>query len=190
MPSAFFEIFRLLLQTVVSILVAACLLRAYMNYIQMNMNASRGNPLGKFILSATHWIVLPIRKIIPMVGRLDSASIVSAYLLALAELLLLSLASQWALPSALVLLAALASLVHITLSLLTVLLIIYAIASWIQPGSAQMQFLHRLLQPLLYPIQKTLPTLGGIDFSPLVLLLVLQIIKILMGSFLTPFLMR
>lgn len=183
MSSAIIEIFHLIIQTTASVLVGACILRAYMIYIQLNMSASSGNPIGRFVLSATNWIVLPLRKAIPIVGRFDFSSVLAAYLFCLSELILFSLLVRFSVPSPLLLLSAVWTLMNITISLLTVLLIVHAVSSWVQANSLQAQFLNRLLSPLLRPFQKIIPLVGGIDFSPLFLLLSLQILKIIIGAF-------
>lgn len=183
MSSALIEIFHLIIQTTASVLVGACVLRAYMIYIQLNMSSSSGNPIGKFVLTATNWIVLPLRKVIPIMGKFDLPSVLAAYLLCLIELILFSLLIRFSVPSPLLIINAVWTLFNIVLSLLTVLLIVHAVSSWVQANSPQAQFLNRLLNPLLRPFQKIIPLMGGVDFSPLLLLLFLQILKILIGVF-------
>jgi YggT family protein len=63
------------------------------------------------------------------------------------------------------------------ISLLTALLIIQAVLSWIQPSSPAQYVLHQLTDPMLKPIRRVLPLVGGIDLSPLVLLLLLQVLS-------------
>lgn len=182
MSNAFIEIFHLIIQSATSLLVAACILRAYMIFIQLNMRSSSGNPIGQFVLNLTNWIVLPLRKIFPVVGKLDTSSILAAYLFCVAELILFSLIIRFNLPNQLLLLVALGELLKITFSVLTILLLIYTITSWLSANSANIHFLDRLLSPLLNPIRKFLPLIGGIDFSPMVLFLLIQIVKILINA--------
>ena len=67
--------------------------------------------------------------------------------------------------------------VSLIISLLTALLIIQAVLSWIQPSSPVQYILHQLTDPMLQPIRRALPLVGGIDLSPLVALLLLQVLS-------------
>src|ERR1035437_10712236 len=81
----FYQIISLLLEVATGILAGACLLRLYMQYLRISMSARSGNPLGRFVFALTDWIVLPLRRVLPAIGALDTASLVAAYLLQLAE---------------------------------------------------------------------------------------------------------
>ncbi len=70
---------------------------------------------------------------------------------------------------------ALKMLIRVTLQTLFILVLGYAIVSWVQPGSPAYILLGRLTEPLLTPLRRVIPTLGGVDLSALVLLVVLQI---------------
>jgi YggT family protein len=69
------------------------------------------------------------------------------------------------------------------ITLLTVMLIIQAVLSWIQPQSHVQYFLHQLSDPLLRPIRNFMPLIGGIDVSPLVALLILQVLSMVIHSY-------
>ncbi len=81
-----------------------------------------------------------------------------------------------------VLLASLLGLMHWLVSGLSAIVMLYAILSWVQPNSGSMQLLTRLVEPWLAPIRRTLPQPGGIDLSPLVLLVALQIAGMLLAG--------
>jgi len=177
-----YQIFTLLLEVVVGLLSGACLLRLYMQYLRIPMSARSGNPLGRFVFALTDWIVLPLRKVIPSVGALDTASLVAAFLLQLAEFALL-----WVLAGAAgglfaVPILALFGLLRMTVSAMTGAVIVYAILSWVQTNSVIADVLERLVSPLLVPIRRVLPLIGGVDLSPLALLVILQILAIVLGN--------
>ena len=137
--------------------------------------------MGPFIFALTDWLVLPLRKVARPVGRWDSASLVGAYLLELFLFGLLWLlggahgSPVWLLP------AALLGLARLALSCASGLVIVYAVLSWVQQGQSPLGGLvSRLVEPWLVPIRRVLPLLGGIDLSPLVLLLVLQVFGIVL----------
>jgi len=176
------QIANLLLQVTVSIVAGACLLRCYFQWLAFNLGSGQGNSIGAYLLPLTNWIVLPLRRVIPSMGRFDVASLLAAYLLVLAKIIVLSLivgitpfTISW-------LIFALFDLLDLTLSGLVGLVLASVILSWVGAGS-QIQYLVSLLvEPLLAPIRRALPSLGAIDLSPLVLLLGLQILQIVLNN--------
>ncbi|MBK1683516.1 YggT family protein [Rhodoferax fermentans] len=177
-----YQIFTLLLEVVVGLLSGACLLRLYMQYLRIPMSARSGNPLGRFVFALTDWIVLPLRKVVPSVGALDTASLVAAFLLQLAEFGLLWLLAGAAGGLFAVPILALFGLLRMTVSAMTGAVIVYAVLSWVQTNSVIADVLERLVSPLLVPIRRVLPLIGGVDLSPLALLVILQIVAIVLGN--------
>ncbi|NBX22493.1 MAG: YggT family protein [Betaproteobacteria bacterium] len=165
-----------------SLLTTTALLRLYMQHQRIPLSARSGNPLGRFIFALTDWIVLPLRRVIPALGRWDMASLTAAFLIQLAHFAVLwSLNGFGVTPLSIVVLALL-GLVRLSLSGLTAMVLVYAVLSWVQTQSFLSELLDRLVTPLLAPIRKVLPLVGGVDLSPLVLLVVLQIFTIVLGD--------
>lgn len=178
----FYQITSLLLEVVAGLLAGTCLLRLYMQYQRIPMSARSGNPLGKFIFALTDWLVLPLRRVIPAVGRWDMASLVGAFLIQLAQFLILWAILGMGTSLVSVVVMAAFGLVRMAISGMTGLVIIYAVLSWVQTQSAAADLLERLVMPVLIPIRRLLPLVGGIDLSPLVLLVLLQVSAIVLGS--------
>ncbi len=177
-----YQIISLLLEVVVGIVGGACLLRLYMQFLRIPMSARSGNPLGRFVFALTDWLVLPLRRVLPSLGALDTASLVAAFLLQLAKFAILWLMAG-AGGSLLVLpVFAVFGLFSMAIFGLTVAVIVYAVLSWVSTSSVVSDVMARLVEPLLRPIRRILPLVGGIDLSPLVLLLVLQIAAIVLGG--------
>jgi YggT family protein len=176
-----YQIVSLLLEVVVGILSGACLLRLYMQYQRIPMSARSGNPLGRFVFALTDWIVLPLRRVLPSIGGLDTASLMAAFLLQLGEFGLLWLLAGASGGLFAVPILAVFGLLRMSISALTGAVIVYAILSWIPTQSVIADVIERLVAPLLTPIRRVLPLIGGIDLSPLVLLLILQIAAIVLG---------
>ena len=177
-----YQIFSLLLEVVAGLVSGACLLRLYMQALRVPMSARSGNPLGRFVFALTDWIVLPLRRVLPALGVLDSASLVAALLLQLAKFALLWLLAGaggglFVLP-----VLALFGLLSMAISGMTVVVIVYAVLSWLSTPSVLSEVMARLVEPLLRPIRRVVPLVGGIDLSPLVLLLALQVAAIVLGS--------
>jgi YggT family protein len=126
--------------------------------------------------------VIPLRKLIPSIGRFDVASFLAAYLLVAAKTAILLLLSGAALTNISWLLLALIDLVDLILSGLVGLVFASVILSWLS-ASSQIQYLVSLLvEPLLAPIRKAMPNFGVLDLSPLLLLLILQVLQIVVSN--------
>ncbi len=177
-----YQIVSLLLEVVVGFLSGACLLRLYMQYQRIPMSARSGNPLGRFVFAMTDWIVLPLRRVLPAIGALDTASLVAAYLLQLTEFGLLWLLAGAAGGLFAVPILAGFGLLRMAIAGMTGAVIVYAVLSWVQTRSVMADVIERLVAPLLAPIRRVLPLIGGIDLSPLALLVLLQIAAIVLGS--------
>lgn len=185
------RILAFLLETFFFVLIGAALLRAWMNGCRVNM---RSQP-GSFVMAVTDWIVRPLRRVLPKAwaqSRIDWASVVAATALALIYALV------WAVlfgalagmsdftafgPTALLplLVFAVKMLVRVALQTAMVLVFGFAILSWVQPGSSVYSLLGRLTEPLLAPLRRVIPTIGGVDLSALALILILQIGLMILG---------
>lgn len=146
------------------------------------------NPFSQFIVKATNPLVLPLRKVIPSIGQLDTATLVLAWLVAVVKMLLIQqlFLGQIGISSALV--AGVIILVKETLSLVFWIVIIRAILSWFSQGRNPIELvMHQLTEPLLHPIRRVIPPLGGLDLSVLVVLIALQFIQILLADVLRGF---
>lgn len=177
-----FQVVSFLLEVAVGLLAGACLLRLYMQALRTGF----ANPLGTLVFALTNWLVLPLRRLAPVSGRIDSASLLAAYLLQLAKVLLLSWIVGGPPLWSLALVWALLGLLRLTLSALSLLVLAYAIMSWIQVSHTVRAILERLTEPLLRPVRRLLPRINGIDFSPLILLILLQVAAILVAGVLPP----
>ncbi|MFP8777760.1 YggT family protein [Hydrogenophaga sp. RWCD_12] len=176
-----------LLETAGFLMVGAALLRAWMNQVKVNMSAQP----GRFVMALTHWLVAPLRKLLPrslVQSRVDWGSLAAAVVLALGYGVLWVLLQAALLPAAVsssILLVipelALRLLVRVMLQGLMVMLLVYAVLSWVQPGSPLMGMLDRLCSPILKPVRRVLPLIGGVDLSVLVLIVLLQVGLILLG---------
>ncbi len=172
-----YQIASFLLDVVGGLLTGACLLRLYMQWQRVPFS----NPVGGLVFALTDWLIMPLRRVIPPVGRWDVSSLVAAVLLQLAQYFLLTLllgaASAWAwLPW-----LALFGLARVAVSGLIGLLIVYAVMSWVQARSPLADVIARLCEPILRPFRRIIPLVGGIDLSPLAVLVLLQVVMIVLG---------
>lgn len=173
-----YQIISFLLDVAVGLLGGACLLRLYMQHQRISFK----NPVGRFVFALTDWLVLPLRRILPSMGRWDTASLVGAFLLELAQYGLLWLLAGRTAGLAAVPLLAVFGLLRLVISALTGLVIVYAILSWVRADSPIVDVIDRLCAPLLRPWRRVIPLVGGIDLSPLAFLVALQVVAIVLAS--------
>ena len=176
----FVEIARLLLETIGALLGVTLLLRAYMNWVGM---PSR-NPLAQFAIALTDWLVRPLRRVIPPAGRWDTASLVAAYLvavvmMALTFLLIGASVSTWPLGSLLI--TALVQVLRWCLYMVFFLTLVHVVFSWVNPYAPVAPAVAMLVRPFLAPFQRILPPIGGFDLSPLVLLVVVNVLLLILS---------
>ena len=169
-----------LLSTVLNLLTLVFLLRFFMQLMRAPFN----NPLGLMVISLTDFAVKPMRSIVPSLKKID----LSTLLLALITQLLLQLSLIWLRDFPMGLAGQSAWIALFGLSFLGVLktsidvffyaILLQVILSWVNPQSPVSGVLQSLTEPLLAPIRRLLPTASGLDFSPLVVLILIQMINI------------
>lgn len=138
------------------------------------------NPLSQFVVKATSFAVNPLRKIIPGLGGLDLASLLLAFIVAVAKIstLMLLFYGGWAAQTVFV--SAFVTVIKETLNLMFWVLIIRALLSWVSQGYNPIEAVfHQLTEPMLKPIRRIIPPLGGFDLSIVVLIIALQFGQIL-----------
>ena len=176
----FVDIARLLLDMFGALLGVTLLLRAYMNWVGM---PSR-NQLAQFAMALTDWIVRPLRRLIPPAGRWDTASLLAAYLVAVAMMaitFLLKGVNVTSLPFAGLLLGALVQILQWCLYMVFFLTVMHVVFSWINPYAPVAPAVAMLVRPFLAPFQRILPPIGGLDLSPLVLIAVVNILLLVLS---------
>ena len=173
-----YQIASFLLDVIGGLLTGACLLRWYMQWQRVPFS----NPVGGLVFALTDWLVVPLRRVVAPAGRWDLSSLVAAVLLQLVQYLLLALllvlGAAWAWVPGL----AFFGLLRVAVSGLMGLLIVYAVLSWVQQGrTALADVMARLCEPLLRPLRRIIPLVGGMDLSPLAALVFLQVVMIVLG---------
>lgn len=171
------SILQFIVDTAAALLGGLLLLRFWMQAIRVRPPAQ----VGHFIFTLTDWLVRPLRRLVPGMGGYDWASLIGAFLVVLlaSSLMLLRGAGGET-----IFVVALFRLVSWILNGFMVLLIVEAVFSWVNPHAPLAPFVRALNEPILRPIRKVVPPIGGIDLSLLVALVLLQIIKFTLGSLL------
>ena len=160
------------LSTLLSLIIQAytmvLLLRIWMQWARCDFY----NPFSQFIVKITQPIVGPLRRIIPAMGPIDSASLLIALLLCVVKAFLNPYVSM---DGVFIVLAAVLIVIKTLGSLIFWVLLLMAIMSWV---------LLQLTEPLLRPIRRLLPSMGGLDFSPMILVLLMYVINMGVMEFL------
>lgn len=170
----FGDIAHFLLNTLFTLFGAALLARAWMLVVRL----SPYNPVSSAIMQTTNWLVLPLRHVFKSSRRVDWASLVaalvSAFVYVLAMMLISGLDPLSLMP--VIALAALLTVIKWALNLVIWLTILMALLSWLNPHSPAMPILYQLTAPFLDPLRRMLPRLGGIDLSPILLFVIVQVL--------------
>jgi YggT family protein len=170
----------LLFKSLAEFLSILLLLRFHMQAFRVPFN----NQIGAFVLQLTNWLVMPLRRFVPSAFGLDLASLLAAYLVqVLVMVAVLSLRPGVDGLSAegitlLILARSVLALLRMAVYLLIGLLIVQTILSWVNPYSPLSRPVGRLTRPFLRPIQRLVPPIANIDLSPLIVILLAQIVLI------------
>ena len=168
----------LIVKVAFDLLITILLLRVMLQLVRANFF----NPICQFLVKLTNPILAPLRKIIPNWGRLDlGAVLVIIVLQILAIYALLALGGRSA-PLPAVSTLAISELLDRIIMIWLVTVVVRVLLSWFAPAapSPVTPLLYQLTEPIMSPVQRIMPPLGGIDLSPLIVLLLLQVARILL----------
>jgi YggT family protein len=172
-----------ILETVSGFFVVLLLIRFYMQWLRVSFR----NPLSRFVVAVTDWLVRPARRVIPGLFGLDMPSLVGAFILQGGYLTLaywlqgFSFGGHVGVAVLAIFALALVELIRFSAYLLIGVVIASALLSWVNPQAPLAPTLHSLSRPFLRPFQRLLPPIANVDLSPLILLLILQIVLTLLS---------
>ena len=170
------DAFRFLIEFIFDLYLMVVLLRFWLQMARADFY----NPLSQFVVKVTSPLVNPIRKVIPGFGGFDLASLVLAIIVAALKIIVISLFFFGGLDALTILISSLITVVREFLSLIFWVLIIRALLSWVSQGHNPIEAVfHQLTEPMLRPIRKIIPPIGGLDLSILFLIVGIQFIQIL-----------
>ncbi|MFS0755157.1 YggT family protein [Noviherbaspirillum sp. 1P10PC] len=176
-----YSIFGLIVDTVTGILGALFLLRFWMQAVRVRPPMS----FAHFMFQATDWLVKPLRRLLPGVGGYDWASLIGAFLMIMVSVALDLLIAASVTPQALIVLSLL-RLVQWILYGLMGLLLIEVIFSWVNPHAPLAPLVRAMNEPMMRPLRRIIPLMGGIDLSPIVAFLLLRIALSVSSALLLP----
>ena len=171
-----------LVNTLFDLYIMVVLLRVWLQVARADFY----NPFSQFIVKATQPVIAPLRRFIPSIGGWDTATIIFAFIVASLKITILSLIVAAPLNPIILLISASIILITAVFKLLFWVLIIRAILSWVSRGHNPIEaVMIQLTEPLLAPVRRFIPPMGGLDLSMIVVLVGLQFLEILVNDLLS-----
>ena len=173
------EISLYLIRNLGALLLLVVVLRGVLHASRVNFY----NPLSQLIVKLTNPMLAPLRGALPAKGRIDWAALVLAVLLQSLILVGIALAAgeRWALPGfATVLIWGVIGVFALLVNLYFFVLIAMIIVSWVAPGSRHpaIELIWQISEPIMAPVRSLLPNMGGIDFSPILVFIGINVVQI------------
>ncbi|MGP1930201.1 MAG: YggT family protein [Arsenophonus sp. ET-YP4-MAG3] len=160
-----------IISTIIQLYIIILLLRAWMQWVESDFY----NPFSHFVIKVTQPIIEPLRRFIPNIGTIDTVTLLIAYILTVANIIfVISLTSMLTLINITLIPISFIQLLTYPGKLIFWLIMIRAILSWISEGRNPIDYmLMQLTEPLISPIRRIIPTIGGFDLSAIIVMLIL-----------------
>jgi len=173
------QAFAFVVETVFNLFILTALVRFWMQVLR----APARNPLAQFTMALTDFAVKPLRRVLPGFFKLDLASFVVAWIAEIALLAILSLLQGVELVNgaalSVLLFLALVKLVRLTVYIVMGAVLLQALLTWVNPYHPVAPFFEALTRPFLKPFQKAVPPIGGVDITPVLVLIACQLVLML-----------
>ncbi|QYX66019.1 YggT family protein [Shewanella putrefaciens] len=172
--------FTFLITTLFDLYLMVVILRIWLQLARADFY----NPFSQFIVKATHPLIAPMRRILPSLGRFDTASFVLALLVVMVKVILISLIAGGGIDIMLFLMFAVVSVVKKAGVLLFWMLLIRAILSWFNQGyNPIVMIMGQLTEPVLAPIRRIIPPIGGLDLSVMLVIIGMNFLNMLLAQY-------
>jgi YggT family protein len=165
---------------ITSLYLLILLLRFWLPWLRADFR----NPLAQGILKLTSPAVLPLRRIVPSFGRLDTATVLATFIVQYVAILLMLLIIGRSAPISMIAITAAVKLLMLSINLFMFAIIVRIILSWISPGqyNPATAIITTLTEPVLRPVRRLIPPMGGFDISPIFVIIALgALTRLLMG---------
>ncbi len=168
-----------IIRTLVDLYIITFVLRIILQWVRADFR----NPLTQFILRITNPLVIPLRRFVPPIGGLDTATLIVVVVLELIVTIVVTNLTCSGEPNILqVISMTVLRIVYLTLRVYLFIILIYVIMSWISPGTYNpaARLMESIAQPVLRPLRRLLPSIGGLDLSALFALIGIQALTMLL----------
>ena len=181
MPSNVTSAIVFIVSTIAHLYLFVLLLRLLLPWL----GADFRNPIAQAILKLTSPVVVPLRRIVPPIGRIDTATVLVAFIIQYVTILvvLLIIGRTAGFPD--IAITTVVNLVLLTLRLFTFAIFIRVILSWISPGgyNPAIAIIQTLTDRILQPFRRVIPPMGGLDLSPMFAIIILMAVTIIVAGF-------
>ena len=177
--AAFAEIFSYLLQTALSLLLFLLLL----HFLLQLVRADFYNPISQMLIKITHPVLRPVRLLTPRLRGIDTAVLLSLLLIQMASIAAILAVNGQSLPNVFLLLVwAILGIAALTVQFYFFAILAIIILSWIAPGTSHpaARLLYQLTAPVMAPFRGLLPPMGGLDLSPILMFIAINIVQIML----------
>ncbi len=178
--AALVDIAHLLINTLFYFLLLAVMLRFLLQLVRADFY----NPISQFLVKVTNPGLRPLRRFIPGLGGIDLSAIVLALVLQVLTMVSLALLHGFAIPNPLsMLIWGGLGLIGMVINIYFVAILVAIILSWVAPGSYNpiTLLLHQLTEPVMAPVRKIIPPIGGLDLSPIFVFLGINVLQIMLA---------
>ncbi|NNC99682.1 MAG: YggT family protein [Gammaproteobacteria bacterium] len=162
-----------LTETLLGLALYVVLLRFWMQWVRADFR----NPIGQFLIAVTNPVIVPLRRVLPSIGFIDTATVLLAFAMAVIKTLILAAIVGYS-PAWLSLLAfSFGELLRASIYIFMAAIFIQIIASWINPHSYHpvVEIARSIGEPLMAPARRIIPPIAGLDLSPILVFLFLQL---------------
>ena len=168
-----------LIGTLLDLYITAVMLRLLLQWVRADFY----NPVSQFLVSVTNPLLLPLRRVIPSIGRIDTAAVVLMLALEILGVWIVSRIASSPLDAAQVLLFSITKLLATLLMTYFFLIIAAVILSWVggRLRHPVIPLVYQLTEPVMRPIRKVIPPIAGIDLSPVFALIGIRFLLLLLG---------
>jgi YggT family protein len=173
------EAIRYIVDTLLWLLNLAFLLRLLFQWVRANFR----DPMADAIVRITNWLVMPLRRVLPPIRKVDTATVVAVLLVAcLRTFVVIALSGLQINDVQLFLRITLIDMVRLVLNIYLFAMLLYALTSYVSPGgyAPGVRLLAQLCEPILKPVRKIIPPIGQIDFSVLWVSIIIGALLVLM----------
>ena len=177
--AAFAEIFSYLLQTALSLLLFLLLL----HFLLQLVRADFYNPISQMLIKITQPVLHPMRLLTPRLRGIDTAALLLLLLIQMASIAAILAVNGQSLPNVFLLLVwAILGITALTVQFYFFAILAIIILSWIAPGASHpaARLLYQLTAPVMAPFRGLLPPMGGLDLSPILMFIAINIVQIML----------
>lgn len=169
-----------IVNTLAQLVLLLFLLRFWLPWVRADFR----NPIAQGVLRFTSPLILPVRRVVPPVGRLDTATVLVTYVIQYLVLVLLLVIAQGRAGAGSIAIMALLQLAALSLNLFFFAIIIRIILSWVAPNTYNpiSAVAGALAEPVLRPFRRVIPPIGGLDVSPVFAIIILKAVEIFLQS--------